>query len=79
MNVSTRNCDHITSRGLLEGKLPPCQGILILCLFLCFLLETIHSFRQAFCFFLFLCPQYTLYCLACAKHSEKDALDLMNE
>ena len=51
MNVSTRNCDHITSRGLLEGKLPPCQGILILCLFLCFLLETIHSFRQAFCFF----------------------------
>ena len=53
MNVSTLNCDHITSRGLLEGKLPPRQGILILCLFLCFLLETIHSFRQAFCFFYF--------------------------
>ena len=79
MNVSTLNCDHITSRGLLEGKLPPRQGILILCLFLCFLLETIHSFRQAFCFFLFLCSQYTLYCLACARHSEKGALDLMNE
>lgn len=59
MNVSTLSCDHITSRGLLEGKLPLHQGILKLCLFLRFLLETIYSFRQAFCFFLFLCPQYT--------------------
>lgn len=56
MNVSTLSCDHITSRGLLEGKLPLHQGILKLCLFLRFLLETIYSFRQAFCFFYFCVP-----------------------